>query len=200
MGRIEPYLFHSVKWKNFDLLVEIIRSGYIKPRCMLEEGKITDTNNIFNGTKYISLTQKGMADGERSSYDELVMDENPCLILKKDNLELITPRYADNNEMTTEEWRAILFNDGDERFSYYGDELQTKNMISLKDNLIAIGLPMSYLKTNYDNVDGDEVLANVREALKESGLDVPILDSSFYTFADNEEEMEKSKVEFGRSL
>ena len=131
MDYLEPYLFHSVKWKNFDLLVDIINSGYIMPRCMLEEGKITDTNNIFNGTKYISLSQKGIADGERSSYDELVMDGNPCLVLKRDNLDLISPRYVDRNELSPDEWRAILFNDGDERFSYYGDELQTKQKISL---------------------------------------------------------------------
>ena len=70
------YLYHGVKWWNYDLLVEIIKSGYIMPRCELKEGLVTDQNNIFNGTKYISLCQKSLYDPReeylyKSSFDDL---------------------------------------------------------------------------------------------------------------------------------
>jgi hypothetical protein len=190
---IEPYLFHSVKWHNFDLLIKILESGYILPRNMLEKGLVTDKNNIFNGTKYISLAQKSLADGGRSSYDELIVD-SPCFVLKRDNLDLIYPRYADRDYMSNEEWNKILFQDGDERYSYYEDELQTKNPIPLKSNMIALGIPVDYLKYNYDGVSYDDTLAKVAEALKANNLNVPIINSSRYSFADNKEQIEKNTI------
>ena len=190
---MEEYLIHSVKWYNFDILMMILESSYILPRCMLKEGIVTDTNNIFNGTKYISLTQKGGADGGRSSYDELVVD-NPCLVLKRDNLDLVYPRYVDQHFVTAEEWRKIIFKDDDERHSYYEDELQTKNPISLKSNLVAVGLPVNYLRHNYEGITLEDTLDRVVKILKKNNLDVPIVNSSDYNFADNAKEIERTKI------
>ena len=189
------YLYHGVKWWNYDLLVEIIKSGYIMPRCMLPKEANQDTNNIFNGTKYISLTEKVRLDGERSSYEEVIYG-NPCFVLKRDYIDLIHPKFIEKEMMTPEDYRKILFSDADERFSYYGDEVQTKDKISLKSNLVAIGLPVYDLDATFDNEGKLRLFGSIKEALLGHDIDVPIVNSSLYDFADDEEAIERSKIIF----
>ena len=54
---MEPYLFHGIKWFNYDLLIKIIESGYILPRCMLEPGLVTDQNNINTFRQMLAKVQ-----------------------------------------------------------------------------------------------------------------------------------------------
>jgi len=190
---IEPYLFHSVKWHNFDLLIKIIESGYILPRNMLKEGTVTDKNNIFNGTKYISLSQKSLVDRGINYYDRFVVD-SPCFVLKSDNLDLIYPLYADKDYMSQDEWNSIIFQDSDKRYSYYEDELQTKNPISLQNNLIAVGMPVDYLNNNREGACYDKEVKKVKNALKVMNLNVPIINSSKYDFADNMENIKRNTL------
>ena len=192
------YLYHGIKWWDYDLLVKIIESGYLKPRCMLEPGLITDNNNIFNGTKYLSLTEKVRVDGGRSSYDERIWG-NPCFVLKRDNLDLIHPRYVEMDFLSDEEQRKILFSDNDERYSYYEDEVQVKDKISLKSNLVAIGLPMYDLDGSHDNDSKLKLFGDIKRALLGNDIDVPIVNSSVFDFADNDEAIEKTKILTARS-
>ena len=198
---MNDYLYHGVKWKNYDLLVKILESGYILPRCMLEEGLVTDRNNIFNGTKYISLCKKTLIDFDlidafSSSYDSFIVN-SPCLVLKNNNLNLIHPRIitaAERESIGREEWQALLYRDDDERLTYFVDELQSKDPISLKDNLVAVGLPLDDLEFGMDIGEREKILTDISTVLKKKGYDVPLLDSCMYSFADNEESMNRSKI------
>ena len=146
---MEPYLYHGIKWYNYDLLLRIIKSGYIMPRCNLETGLITDKNNIFNGTKYISLCQKTLGDDDesvfKSSFNDFIYNK-PNLVLKNNNIKIIYPNCMtlfDKDMMSPAEWNKMIFNDNDERVTYYLDEVQTKDNISLKDNLTCSALDIT---------------------------------------------------------
>ena len=128
-----------------------------------------------------------------SSFDSFIFN-SLCLVLKWDNINLIYPRlisYLDKDMMSTEEWHNIIFQDEGERVSYFADELLTRDRISLKDNLLAVGLPEAVL--NYDGTK-EIIVSKVQEALLSRGIDVPIINSSIRTFCDNEEEINKSKI------
>ena len=190
---MNKYLYHGIKWGNYDLLIKILESGFILPRCMIEDIDKDDHNNIFNGTKYISLTDKVLLDGERSSYEEVIVD-SPCFVLRRDNISLIQPKYVDWDEVSIDEKRKILYSDSDERYSYYGDEVQTKEQRSLKSNLVAIGLPMYDLDFTHDKNAKLRLFGDIKKALSGMDIDVPILNSSLYSFADDDENIEKSKI------
>lgn len=194
---IEPNLCHGIRWYNYDLLKEILNSGYIMPRCMLKEGLVTDENNIFNGTKYISLCQKSLGDDYlkhlyRLSYDECIVGK-PCLILNNKGINLIYPNQLsifDVDQISPEEWKKIIFKDDDIRYSYYMDELQTKDVISLSNNLLAVGLPISNMNRNIDKEKKEQIIEDIYTIIKEK-YNVPLIDSTDYSFADNEENIKK---------
>lgn len=196
---MKNYLYHGIKWFDYKLLVKILENGYIVPRCMLKDGISSDTNNLFNGNKYISLCQKSLW-GEldkleyKCSFDDYIFNR-PALVLKRENIDIAYPNLitkVESGMMSPEKWKKITFNDDDERYSYYSDELQTKEKISLKDNLIAVGLPGNHLKRQLSTDEAKQILKSVKEALIKSELDVPILDSSIYSFADDEECIKKN--------
>ncbi len=195
---MEPYLLHGIKWRNYDLLIKLLKSSFLLPRKDLEKGLVTDKNNIFNGDTYISFCRKtpydpSIEEDYSYSFEEFILD-NPCLVLKEDNIDIIKPRLLtrlDKSMMSPEEWRALLFRNDGERVSYYYDEVMTRDKISLRDNLVAVGLPTSYLKYSKD---GEEVLGRVQNTLTFSGLSVPIIDSSVYSFCDNSDNIEKNKI------
>lgn len=198
---MEPYLFHGIRWYNFDILMKIIESGFILPRCQLGKDVVNDKNNIFNGEKYISLSQKslneeGMLGYYKSAYDDYIVGK-PCLVLKNKTIKLIFPELLsmfDKDYMSPEEWNKMIFNDDDTRHSYYMDELQTDNPISLKENLIAVGLPIRNMKKNIGEEETYKIFEKVSKLVKEKGYDVPIIDSSSYSFADNEERINESVI------
>ena len=198
---MEPFLYHGIKWNNYSLLVKILKSGYIFPRCMLEDGLVTDKNNIFNGTKYISLCQKSLFDVHmegifRCSFDEYILNK-PALVLKNENIKLIYPEnltMLDKDMMSPEEWRNIIFNDGEKRFSYYLDELQTDDAISLKDNLLAVGIPLSIFSKQYTKVEQQKILTEIKSIILKEYDNIPIVDSSIYNFADDEKCLKKNTI------
>jgi hypothetical protein len=196
---MEPFLYHGIKRYNLELLEKILKSGYLKPRCELEEGLVTDQNNIFNGTEYISLCQKSLFDGYaddhvRVSYDEFVSGQM-CLVFKPGNIKLIFPNMIDLDFLSPQEWAEIKFKDGETRYTYFEDEVQTKEKISLKDNLIAIGLPMEYLRYSYSEDEIQEILDRLHSEMQENGFDVPILDSTKYSFADDYDKINENVIE-----
>ena len=193
---MKPYLYHGIKWYNYDLLLKIIESGYILPRCELTDDIVDDKNNIFNGTKYISLCQKSIGTDCKSiktSFNEYILNK-PTLLLDKKNINLIYPRFItplENELISPLEWEKLIYNDSDRRVSYYLDEVQTKDRISLKDNLIAVGLPLRHLLRNYSEEEMKNIYNKVKLVLQEKGIDVPIINSSEYDFADDEECIKK---------
>lgn len=199
---MESFLFHGIKWRDYDLLVNIIESGYILPRCMIDYDFSNDKNNIFNGTKYISLSDKGLVnqgaiDIYWCAYDEFIVDQ-PSLVLKKDNLKIIHPKIITRHQrdlLSNEEWRAMLYDDdSEERLTYYMDEVQVKEPISIRDNLVAVGIPSDYLNYVLKKDEANELIDRVNSAVKKNGIDVPIVDSCMYSFADNERNIEKHKI------
>ena len=118
---MEPYLYHGIKFYSIETLYKIIESGFIMPRCMMETPS-EDKNNIFNGTKYISLSQKSEIDPRfndeyRNAFDEFIFEKLCIVIDSIDNP--IHPNLVDWDYLSTEEQQKILFNDSDERRSYY---------------------------------------------------------------------------------
>ena len=198
---MEPFLYHGLKWNNYNLLFKILKSGYILPRCKIEEGLVTDKNNIFNGTKYISLCQKSLFDSHmidiyKSSFDDFIFNK-PTLVLKNNNINLIYPENItlfDKDFMSPQEWGKIIYNDDEHRFSYYLDELQTSDEISLEDNLIAIGIPLKKISKDYSNEEQKDILLRIKSIILEKYNDIPIINSSVYDFADSEELIEKNRI------
>lgn len=194
---MEPYLYHGIKWNNFELLMDILTTGHILSRKNLNN-KITDKNNIFNGEEYVSLCQKSLNDDYlrydyKSSYDDFIVGK-PCLILKNNNFNLIFPNLIsllDKDIMSPDEWHKIIFKDDDVRYSYYMDELQVKDEVKLENALIAVGLPMEYINYNLNEEDKKNLFKRISLVLKEKYNNIPIIDSSRYNFADNEEEINK---------
>jgi hypothetical protein len=191
---MEQYLFHGIKWYDFDLLMEILDSGYIMPKCMLKKGVITDENS-----KFVHLTQKISDDHGRSSYDELIYD-NPCFVLKRDNLNLMDTCRINKEYLTPDDLHKIVFQDDENRYSCYDDVVHVKEKISLKDNLVAIGLPLTYLQENYDTMQMNHVFNGINIRCSKLGIDVPLLNSSDYEFADSEEAMKESRIILKKSL
>ena len=196
---MEPFLYHGIKRYNLDLLKTILQSGEIKARCDLKEGLIKDENNIFNGTKYISLCEKalysGYAEGHtRVSYDEFINNQI-CLVLKNDNIKLIFPDVIDLDFLSPEEWAAIKFKADDHRYTYFEDEVQTKDRIKLKDNLVAIGLPMEYLMYSYSKDEIRDICEQLKSIMEEQGYTVPIVNSSKYSFADDYDKIEENRID-----
>ena len=200
---MEQFLYHGIKNYNVDLLEKILISGYIKPRSGLE-GLITDQNNIFNGTDYISLSQKSRYGGPtpeghvRVSYEEFIYNQL-CLVLKPNNINLIIPTLIDLDFLPREEWNNIKYKNGDTRYTYYQDEVQTKDNINLKNNLVAIGLPLEYLRYSYSNDQIKLMCDRLHTIMQIQGYDVPILDSSKFSFADDYDRISKNEIDSGSS-
>lgn len=193
---MESYLFHGIKWYDYDLLIKILESKYILPRCMLKE-PLLDSNNIFNGTKYISLCQKSLGPDYtgafRSSYDEFIFNK-PCFVLENKSFDIIRTDIMstyDAEMMSPEDWNKIIFNDGKIRPSYYIDEVQTKDKISLKDNLKAVGLPLRDIEKRKSQEELKNYLINLRNTLDKIDKEIPIVNSSCYDFGNGEECIKK---------
>ena len=190
---MKSYLYHSIKFYNFDTLYKILDSGYILPRCMIKGSESFDRNNIFNGTKYISLTMKTlMGENERyyyrSSYDEVIAG-SLCIVIDKFK-DIIFPSYLDWDMTSREETNKILFKDGPDRYSYYLDEVQTDKKIPIS-NFIAIGYPNANFEYRLGTLKNKKQLLEIKEALVKHNLIIPIINSDVYSFADNEDNIKK---------
>ena len=195
---MEPYLFHGIKWYNYDLLLKILESGYILPRCMQKE-EVTDKNNIFSGTKYISLCQNSLNTGSelyKSAYDDFIYGR-PMFVLDNKKIDYIYPNLMtlfESDMMSPDEWHSIIFSDSLPRYTYYCDEVQTDKEISLKDSLLAVGLPLSHLKMNYSPEEVKTLLNKTKAILLEMEKDIPVINSSEYHCAQDEEMIKKYTI------
>jgi hypothetical protein len=152
-----------------------------------------DKNNIFNGTKYISLSQKSQIDPRfneeyGNAFAEYIYDKL-CIVIDNFN-NVIYPNLVDWDYLSPEETKKILFSDSDERRSYYQDEVQTKEMIP-SSKFIAIGYPYSYFEYTLGKEKNNEQIEKLREVLKKHNLDIPIVDSTHYDFANTKEKIKE---------
>ena len=104
---MSEYIFHGVKFLDFERLYQILETGYILPRCMMNENKPDDLNNLFNGTEYISLSMPSqgtprLARVFKSAYDRYIFG-NLCFVM--DNVpNLVYPMlmYEEEKEVVKE--------------------------------------------------------------------------------------------------
>lgn len=194
---VEPYIFHGFKHYRVDILLSVLNSGFILPRCMINDESLKDSNNLFNGNKYISLCQKSIIDEGlvriyRSSFDERIFN-NLCVVI--DRVEgLLYPDLIEWDYTGKEELDKILFKDGNLRRSYYQDELQTANPIPIT-KFIAVGYPEFHFEINYGKEQSIKILRTIKDELERHNLDIPIVDSGYYDFADNSERIKKYTLE-----
>ena len=188
---MEKFLYHAIRFKNMDTLYKIVESGFILPRCMIKGSESFDRNNIFNGTRYISLTDKTRSEGIessvfKSSYDDWIVG-SLCIVIQ--NLEkVITPTLLDWDNMGPEDVRPLLFKDGPTRYSYFIDEVQTDKRIPTS-YFVAIGYPNYHFKYDLGVEGNDRQLQRLKEFLLSHGIDIPIVDSNAYDFADDREKI-----------
>lgn len=193
---VEPYFFHGIRRLNLDALYKIIDCGYILPRAMLN-GTVTDCNNIFNGNRWISISQKSLYDPScmrefRDSYSEWIAN-NLCIVLNPNIKDIRYTNYIDSDEFYPEERRRLVKDESDTRYSYYIDEVQTKSPIFI-DDFLAIGYPLERFKFIKSQQEIEEDLETIYSMLEQKGLNIPVLDSSTYSFADNERQMMLTKI------
>ncbi len=191
---MQPYYYHSIRNLNMERLIQILDSGYILPRAMMEN-KPSDKNNIFNGNNWISLTQKTLMDDDmlyeyRSSYDELIPG-SICFVIEPNIEGIKFPNYIDPEFGYYYEGKDILFSDGDERFSYYLDEVQTNKPIPTS-KMLAVGYPLNRRLNECGIKQVKSEIAFIKSTLERNNLSIPIIDSSEYDFADTEEKIQES--------
>lgn len=193
---MEPYFFHGFRDYNVDTVCRVLESGFILPRKMIVNGT-DDINNIFNGNAWISLSQKSVIDPYpryrmRIAYNEWVHDQL-CAVISP-NIDGITyTNYIDSDECY-KDWREqVVRDDNPYRFSYYFDEVQTNVPIPV-EKFLALGYPLSVFltKKGKDGVKCD--LDRICDLLLKKDLDIPIVDSSIYDFADDRQHIVKSKI------
>ena len=189
---MEPYLYHGIRDYNLDKLINILKTGYIVKRSNLEDKyKSKDIDEIdFNGENYISLSQKSLYDPYRgisrfSSFDRFIYN-HLCFVIKNHFKNLIFTNFVDFDMYSSNYFKNILKEDK-ERYSTFMDEVQTNVDIPVSD-FLAVGYPVKYLKYRTDTNSEIELIKNT---LNEVKLEIPVVDSSFYDFADTEEKIKK---------
>jgi hypothetical protein len=186
---MEPYLYHGIKFKNLDVLIEILSTGFILPKSM-QKNAIDDGHNIFNGDKYISLSQKTLIEDDmryraRCSFDSCI--HNNINIVISNFWDIIYPDYVNWDYLSPERARAIKLSEDRHRYSDCMDEVQTDKPVP-KSNFIAIGYPTN-LRSDPKEAEAD--VKRIYEALERAQLRIPVIDSSHYDFADTEEHIKK---------
>lgn len=201
---IEPYLYHGIKLGDTNKLIEIINSGFILPKKEIVEYKNPNPELIsFNGDSWISLSQKSLIEDENgeAAFDMFIYN-HPCFVIRhgikglnytsylnKDDYYNLHSYSVRNGKIKTtdvsELIKEFLEEHSETRYSSYIDEVQTNVPISMKE-IIAVGVPKDATR--------DEDIERVRRTLEEAQMNVPILDSSRYDFADNQICMKKSKI------
>jgi len=193
---MEPYFFHGFRDYNVDTVCRVLESGFILPRKMITNG-FDDSNNIFNGEAWISLSQKSLIDPHpryrvREAYNEWIYD-HLCVVISP-NIDGVTyTNYVDSDECYKEWRKHVVYDDNPIRYSYYIDEVQTNVAIPV-EKILALGYPSNYffmIKGESGVKDDLDVLCN---KLASKNLDIPIVNSSMYDFADNSKQLIKSKI------
>ena len=93
------------------------------------------------------------------------------------------------DELYNEISRKIISDDNPSRYSDCIDEVQTRHAIPT-DKFVAIGYPFA----SKDEKSAKKEVGMIRDKLDSKGLSIPILNSSKYDFADDEDCMKLSKI------
>lgn len=195
---MEPYLYHGIRDYNIDRLINILKEGYILPKKMLSENfKVERKNQIdFVGQNWISLAQKSLYDEYYAEVSPSIFDthvhNHPCIVIDPSIEGIKYPTFLCYDEYGPDYIKSLINDESNTRYSIYTDELQT-NIPVPTSKFLAIGYPKEhYIETKKENYQ--EELGRLRNALLESNLNIPIIDSSYYDFADNKEKIKKHKI------
>ena len=191
---MSEYIFHGIKFFDFERLHQIIETGYILPRKMMGENMPDDTYNLFNGTEYISLSMPSQGSPRlarifKSAYDRYVFG-NLCFIFE-DVPNLVYPLLISEDDIYLEEYRKILRTDEGERYSYFMDEVMTKDKIDIS-NAVAIGYPKEMINSRIGSDVASKELDSLYNHLDKRNIKLPVIDSTYYDFADTSEDIKKN--------
>ena len=194
---MEPYLYHGIRNYDLDRLINILKTGYILPKKELaSQFKVDRTHELdLNGQSWISLCQKSIFDDSveeisHSSFDSFVY-KNLCFVFDYNVDGIVYPNHMIYDFYGPKYIRSLVDDESSTRVSTYSDEVQTSIKIPVSKS-IAIGYPKAYLSSS--DCDVASQLMKIRKALCESKLDVPIVDSSYYDFADTKENIKKYTI------
>ena len=197
---MEPYLYHGIRDYDLNRLISILKTGYILPRKMLPD-KFQVKRSFrfdFNCQSWISLSQKSL-------YDDYYEDCNPsaferyiynhlCAVIDSDIEDKRIVNHIFYDYYGPESLNNLISDQNKDRYSTYMDEVQTSVPIPI-DKFLAIGYPKKYYQSNDKNPEEiKKELQLIRTILDKKAVDLPIIDSSIYDFADTKEDIEKSKI------
>ena len=193
---MEPNLFHGIRDYNLYKLINILKCGYILPRKDLEEKyRYKNIDEVdLNGNEWISLSQKSLYDEYmgslslssfyRFSYNHL------CFVIKNNFKDIHYTNFIDFDLYGSAFFKSMVKDDSNERYSSFMDEVQTNIPIPRSD-FLAIGYPK---KAFQEKCDVKKDLRMIKEILENTNTDIPIVDSSYYDFADNKEKIKKYTI------
>lgn len=190
---MEAYYFHGFRKFNMKALENVMRTGFILPRDKTQI--YTDGNNLYNGDFWISLCQKTLIDdyyyyfgSPIVSYDAFIY-KNICVVIDPEKVEgarLVSVINSDYHSSKEIAWLARK--DNYNRISCYEDEIQT-NVPVPTSSFLAVGYPLINSKS-----EDEKNVKYIYSLLDKYNLNIPVLDSSIYSFADDTDEMKKSKI------
>ena len=158
---------------------------------------IVDCNNIFNGDAWISLAQKSacdlyMLERFRDSYSEWIID-HLCVVVDP-NIEGVSyTNYIDADEFYSSLRKRLVFDSNPDRYSYYIDEVQTNVPVPI-NKFLALGYPMDYFRAKKGDQEVEKDIELLYDKLHNKKLDIPIVNSSVYDFADDFQHIECHKI------
>ena len=159
----------------------------------MKENKPDDTYNLFNGTEYISLSMPSQGSPRlarmfKSAYNYYIFN-NLCIVFD-DVPNIIYPLLMNEEDIYLDEYQKILRTDAGERFSYFMDEVMVKDKIDLSQ-AIAIGYPLDNIIGQFNKEKAYRELDALYDHLNKNSINVPVVNSCHYDFADTAEEIKK---------
>ena len=194
---MEPYLYHGIRNYDIERLINIIKTGYILPKKDLKDKyKVVRNEELdLNGQKWISLCQKSIYDESYaeispSSFDSFIYKKY-CIIFNNDIEGLTYTTHLIYDFYGAKYLKERAKDDSNTRVSTFSDEVQTSIKVPIKKS-IALGYPKTYLESQQK--DTKKELELIKEELLKHEYTIPIIDSSFYDFADDEEQIKKNTI------
>lgn len=203
---MEPYLYYGIRDYDLDSIISILRRGFIVPRKMLGEKYKTERTGKLDltGDSWIDLCQKSLYDDSYgdispSKFDIQILN-HMCAVLEHPLEGIQYPTHLIYDICGPEEVQSKIKDDSTERYSVFLDEVQT-NVPVPTSKFTAIGYPRDFLLSEskeYGPVKTTEQvkeeLEALRQALVEGNLTIPIVDSSYWDFADDKERIRRYTI------
>lgn len=188
MTKYNNFYFHSVRF-NFDILENILKSGYILSREKCNSSK--NTLN-FNGNKWISICKYYepyySLDNSifKSAYQLLVV--NGIAIVLQDKFNATKTLFMTFDEL----YPGLIKEDSLIRYSDCIDEYQVRNSIS-KDYFLAVTYPYLYM-LDKDKLKAKDEFDKIKFLIDKYNYELPIIDSSYQVIDDELDKLEKSLI------